>query len=678
VKEPRNNPYVRNPETDFRPVNNIGLEEACEQVDLLREAINYHDYRYYVKNNPVISDKAYDKLFNRLKELEKEFDLVSSNSPTQRVSGKVLEEFETAEHVSTMLSLNSSENKEDILSFDRTVNEKLREVKYHCEPKFDGVSVEIVYENGEFERAVTRGNGIEGDDISENVKTIREVPLTLVDNEGFLAVRGEIYISKEKFQSLNKERLEKGKEPFSNPRNAVAGTIRQLNQNIVANRPLQIFFYSIIESTKNIETQKKALTFLEKTGFKVNDRNILVENITEFIAYRNQLKNDREDLKYDIDGAIAKVNEFKKQKIIGETSVHPRWAYAYKMPAKTGKTTVREITVQVGRTGKLTPVVLFDPVNVKGVTISRATLHNEKRARELNIKKGSKIEIERAGDVIPEVKKVIQNRSDKRFKIPSKCPACNSNIVKQGKYHFCTGGNACPAQLKKGLQHFASKEAMDIRGIGETAANQLVEKGLVKSLPELYTLEKSELNNLEAFGEKSSDKLVQNIRESKEIDLASFLTGLGIRHVGKETARTLAENFNINELKEADKNKIEDIESIGPETADSIFSFFNGNGGKIIDELLEAGIEPEKEQTEKTLKDVKIVITGSIEDFTREELSDLLEYHGADLTSSVSSETDYLVVGENPGANKLESAEEHNVEAMDEQEFTEQILETLK
>lgn len=677
MKEPEGNPYIREPELDFGALENLSEEKAEEQVKLLREAIEYHDYRYYIENNPVISDKAYDQLFERLRRVEEKFNLQTENSPTSRVGGETLEGFETREHVREMLSLDSSEDEEKVRGFDKKVRREVGETDYHLEPKFDGLSAEFVYEKGELKAVVTRGNGVEGDNITQNVRTIGSVPLKLQNAPDNLVVRGEIYMPKDGFQELNRERVERGEEPFANPRNAAAGTVRQLDTSIVADRPLDVFFYDIIETSAEISNQEEAVELMEKTGLKLNKYNRKVSGIEKFIDYRNSMLEKRDELNYDIDGVVVKVNDFEAREKLGSTSAHPKWAFAYKFLAKTGTTKVKDIAVQVGRTGKLTPVALLEPVDVKGVTISRASLHNEKQVQKLGISRGAEVEVERAGDVIPQIKKVVE-KSNNEFRMPDKCPVCGSKVVGEKEHHFCTGGISCPAQLKRKLEYFASKQAMDIEGLGENVAKQLVETGLVEKVTDLYRLEKKDLVQLERFGDKSAEKLLKQIEESKEIDMASFLTGLGIHHVGKETARDLADNFTLEQLRNLSKKELKEIDDIGPEVGENIYSFFHGKGGELVEELLEAGVKPERRETTDELKGVKLVITGRIEGYSREELADKLENHGADVTSSVSSETDYLVIGENPGETKIEQAEQQGVEKLGEDEFKDRILSRIE
>jgi len=427
----------------------------------------------------------------------------------------------------------------------------------------------------------------------------------------------------------------------------------------------------------------------------VNEHNRLVDDIDGFIAYREELLERRDELEYELDGVIAKVNDFKKRDVLGETSSHPRWSFAYKFPAKTDVTRVADIAVQVGRTGKLTPVVLLEPVELDGVTVSRASLHNEKQAQELGVREGATVEIERAGDVIPQVERVVEDSEGEGedggdgFRMPEACPACGSEVVRDGEHHYCVGGVACPAQLKGRLEHFASRDALDIDGMGEEVVSTLVKEGLVESLPDLYDLTVDDLAALEGFGERSAGKLVDEIAATKDAELADFLTALGIRRVGKERARSLSDVFSLDELAEADEETLREVEDVGPEVAESVAGFFEsgdagdvdgeGRGHETVAALRERGVEPERRtaETDEVLDGLKFVFTGSVEGYTRRELEDLLERHGADVTSSVSGETDYLVVGENPGETKQEQADENGVETLGEEEFRERVLSSL-
>lgn len=679
MKKPDDNPYVEPPiRAEFDGTDEITEDEAREQVELLREAVEYHDYRYYVENDPVVADKTYDALYDRLEKVEDEFGLVDQSSPTRRVGGAPLDELESREHVVEMLSLDSSEEEDEVRAFDERVRETVGEVDYHVEPKFDGLSVELVYDDGVLEAAVTRGDGVVGDEVTANLRTVRSVPLRLREAPERLVVRGEVLMPKDGFQELNRRRVERGDEPFANPRNAAAGTVRQLDPSVVADRPLDVYAYDIMETTAEVGSQSEAVGLLEELGFLVDEESRLVDGIGGFVEYRDELLGRRDELGYEIDGVVAKVESFDARERLGSTATHPRWAFAYKFPAKTDETRVAGIAVQVGRTGKLTPVVLLEPVDVDGVTISRASLHNEKQARELGVSEGARVEVERAGDVIPQVKEVIED-GDGSFRMPESCPACGSEVVQEDEHHYCTGGVGCPAQLQGRLEHYASRDAADIEGMGEEVVATLVDEGLVSELPHLYDLTVDDLRALKGFGGKSARKLVDEIEESKEVSLASFLTGLGIRHVGKERAARLADSMDLDGLREADANDLRRVEDVGPEVAETVAGFFEGRGGTVVEELLERGVEPESKETggSDVLEGQSFVFTGSVEGYTRRELTDELERHGANVTSSVSSATDYLVVGENAGDTKLKDAQEHGVEKLDEKEFREDVLETL-
>ncbi len=674
MNEPTDNPYVREPDTQFRAADELTEAKAKEQVSQLREAIEYHDYRYYVENDPIVSDSAYDRLFDRLDALERLFGLRDEHSPTQRIGSETLDELETHEHVTEMLSLDSSEEETEVYDFSERVRDEVGGVTYSLEPKFDGFSVELVYADGTFNRAVTRGDGENGEDVSTNVKTIRTVPLQIPDAPEFLAVRAEVYMPHSGFQDLNQERVQEGKDPFANPRNAAAGTVRQLDPRIVADRPLDIYFYDVMDSSQAIETQAGVFELLSDLGFRINEYNRMADDIETFVSYREELLDERDELEYEIDGVVAKVNAFEKRDALGETARHPRWAFAYKFPPNTGETTVKRIAVQVGRTGRLTPVALLDPVDVSGVTISRATLHNEAQAQDLGVAEGATVEIERAGDVIPQVVSVTE-APDGTFEMPEQCPVCGSDVTKEGPNHFCTGGMSCDAQLTQSLEHFASREAMNIEGLGEEIADILVEAGVIESIADLYQLEKDELTTLEPFAEQSAENLLREIEASKNPDLASFLYALGIRHVGTERARLLAEYFSLDELETADATELKTVGDIGPEVATSIRSFFaNDSNREMIHQLQQMGVTPERRERGDEFDGMALVFTGSIEDYSRTELTELMESHGASVTSSVSGETDYLVVGDDPGSTKLEQADESGVETIAAGDFKERFL----
>ncbi|SDZ84814.1 DNA ligase (NAD+) [Haloplanus vescus] len=678
VEEPADNPYVHAPDTSFTPVEELDASAAREQVSQLRAAVEYHDYRYYVENDPVVSDAAYDALFARLDRLEDAFDLHDENSPTQRVGGEPLDELETVDHVAPLLSLQSSGEREEIREFDRRIREAVGDVDYSAEPKFDGFSVEVVYEDGAFERAVTRGDGQQGEDVSANVRTIGSVPLHLpASAPDSLAVRGEVYMPRTGFQELNERRVQRGDDPFANPRNAAAGTVRLLDPETVADRPLDAFFYDVIDTSADLGSQTEAFDLLRDLGFRVNDETTVVDDVDAVLDYRDRLMAERDDLEYEIDGIVAKVVDFDAREQLGSTARHPRWAFAYKFPARTGRTTVERIVVQVGRTGKLTPVVLLEPVDVQGVTISRATLHNAGQARELGVTEGASVEIERAGDVIPEVVEVVEGGEVGAFEMPDTCPVCDSEVVQEGEHHFCTNAS-CPAQLRRSLEHFCSRDAMDIEGLGAEAADQLVDAGLVESPADLYDLNRDELVALEGWGERSAGNLLDELDASTDVALATFVYALGIRHVGTERARALAGAFSLDALLDASVEDLQAVEDVGPEVAEAVVSFFDIESNvEMVERLLDAGVTPERRDRGEELEGLTLVFTGSVPGYTRAELTELLETHGANVTSSVSGETDYLVVGENPGARKQSQAAEEGVATLDPDAFEERILSQL-
>jgi DNA ligase (NAD+) len=674
VESPAENPYVEDPPLDFVPVDSLDADDADAQVEALRGAIEYHDHCYYVENDPVISDRVYDQLFDRLQALEENFDRHDSNSPTQRVGAEALDELETVDHVAPMLSLDSSADPEEVRAFDDRVREAVGAVTYSVEPKFDGFSIEVVYDDGAFDRAVTRGDGERGEDVSANVRTIGSVPLHLPeDAPDTLAVRGEIYMPRSGFQALNEERLERGEDPFANPRNAAAGTVRQLDPSVVADRPLDVFFYDVIETGESLRTQSDAYDLLETLGFRVEDSVRTVDDVESILEYRENMVERREDLEYEVDGVVVKVEDFDAREQLGATARHPRWAFAYKLPANTGETTVQNLTVQVGRTGKLTPVALLEPVDVGGVTISRATVHNEEQAQKLGVGVGATVTIERAGDVIPQIDEVLEPGEDV-FEMPEACPVCDTDAVQDGPNHFCPNVS-CPARLKESIEHFSQRGAMDVEGVGEALAETLVATGLVESLADLYDLTVEDLASLEGYGERSAQNVLEELDASKDVELSRFLFALGIRRVGSERARQLAAAFTLEDLRGADREELLAVEDVGPEVATAIADFFETEANqRLIDRLLDAGIEPTRPERGDELEGQTFVFTGSIGGYSRSEATEILERNGASVTSSVSSRSDVLVVGENPGATKLEDAEEHDVETMDEATFREEIL----
>ena len=687
------NPYVSEPDTDFEPVEALSEREAAEQAAALREALRYHDYRYYVQNDPVIADRTYDALFDRLLALEETFDLETENSPTQRVGGEPVDELGTVEHVVPMLSIQSGDDDADSREFDQRIRRSVSEVEYVCEPKFDGLSVEVVYVDGRYERAATRGDGRTGEDVTENVRTIPSVPLRLRgDHPDFLAVRGEIYMPLDAFHEYNRERIESDRDPFANPRNAAAGTIRQLDPTVTAERPLECFFFEILAAgeseaavtdaedprgaldDRGIETHAEEHRRLPEWGLRVNDRFELVSDIEDAIEYRHDLLSDRDDLDFEIDGAVFKVNDRAACRRLGTTARHYRWAFAYKFPARSETTTITDIAVQVGRTGRLTPVALLDPVDVSGVTVSRASLHNQSEIEAMGVDVGDVVRIERAGDVIPYVAEVVESNSPGHFEFPEICPVCSSPVERDGPLHYCTGGLQCHAQLVRAVEHYGSETGLDIEGLGEKTAREFVDLGLVETdIADLYDLEAEDLIALEGWGRRSAEKLLAELEDSKEPRLPDFLAAIGIPEVGPTVARDLAEQFEtLDAVMTASESELRDVDGVGPEVASKVRGFFeNERNRRVIERLRARGVEPRAMEStgDEALDGLTVVFTGNVEGWTRDELQSLVERHGGNATSSVSGNTDYLVIGENPGQTKLDDADDNDVPVVEAMEF---------
>ncbi|MFW6436288.1 MAG: NAD-dependent DNA ligase LigA [Halococcoides sp.] len=677
--DPPENPFVEDPPTDFDPVEDLSASEARDQAAQLRAAIRYHDHRYYVENDPVIADRTYDRLFARLEDLEDAFDLDRTDSPTQRVGGEPVEELATVEHVAPMRSIDQSGEASDVREFADRVRRGLdgEPVEYLCEPKFDGISIEVVYEDGRLDRAVTRGDGEAGDDVTANVRTVGSIPQRLRgDHPDRLAVRGELYMPLEGFTALNRERIDRGEDPFANPRNATAGTIRQLDPSVVADRPLDVFFFDVLDSSREFETNGEIHERLPEWGLPTSDRWTVVDSIDAAIEYRDALLADRDDLPYEIDGVVIKVDDLEACDRLGTTARAPRWAFAYKFPARTERTRVRDIVVQVGRTGRLTPVALLDPVEVSGVTVSRATLHNPSEIEKLGVAIGDEVEVLRAGDVIPYVEEVTDSASDGHFEFPETCPACGTPVERDGPLAFCPAGLACPAQLEEAIVHYASRDGLDIEGLGEESVAQLLEAGVIESLPDIYDLSPFELTTLEGWGQRSAGTLIEEIEASREPSLADFLGALTIPDVGPTTARNLAREFEtIDALREAaesgDRAVLEAVDDVGPEVADSIETFFKTEAtADTIDRLLEyVDPRPPERRDSDAFEGETFVFTGSLPGASRSEVGAVVEQQGGRVTSSVSGNTDYLIVGENPGQRKREAADENGVPTLDPDEF---------
>jgi len=658
-------------------------EDAEKRLKDLRNLINYHNYRYYVLDSPEISDFEYDKLFEELLEIEKKFpDLITVDSPSQKVGSEPLAEFKTVEYRIPMLSLGKTFNKEDLINFDKRVKKEsgVDNIEYVTELKMDGLAISIRYENGMLVQGATRGDGVKGEEVTPNVRTVKNVPLKLIGDDvpEVAEVRGEVIMHKKDFEELNKER-EKNDEPlFANPRNASAGSIRQLDSKITAQRKLQMIAYGIGEiSGKEFNAQLEILQYLTKIGFRVSPEYALCKNIGEVIKRCEYHSLKRSVYPFEVDGVVAKINDIKLQKKLGATSHEPRWAIAYKFPAEERETVVRDIIVNVGRTGALTPVAIFDPVELEGSTVSRATLHNEDQIKMLDIRVGDHIIARKAGSVIPEVVRVIPEKrtgNEKPFLMPDKCPVCGGPAVRlEGEAATRCINASCPAQVKERIIHFVSREAMDIESIGEKLIKQMVDKGIIKDYADLYYLKKEDMMKLERMGDILADKILRNIQDSKTRPLSNLVFALGIFQVGKRTAELLVEKFkSIDELANAPLEDILKVEGVGPVTAQSIKDFFDAKENiKIIDKLKKAGVKTSarlEKKAEGPLKGFVFVFTGTLKEFTRGEAEKIVESFGGEAASSVSKRVKYVVIGEDPGS-KLDKARALGIKVIDEEEF---------
>ncbi len=662
--------------------------QIIQKVDDLRKALHRHNYRYYVLDDPEISDAEYDRMMQELKLLEEDHpQLASPDSPTARVGAPPLEKFESVAHTIPMLSLDNGFNDEDILEFDRRVRRNLDtrdEILYTAEPKMDGVAVELIYENGKLVTASTRGDGLTGEVITTNVKTIQTVPLVMQTGDltaipPRLEIRGEVFIGLDAFEKFNQERIDQELPPFANPRNAAAGSLRQLDSKITAARPLEIFFYGVgIVEDFEFESHGELLESLTKWGFRINPLIRAAVTIEAVLSYYRELSEKRHQLAYDIDGVVVKVDRIALQQRLGATSRSPRWAIAYKFKAIQETTTLEAIEVQVGRTGVLTPVGHLKPVNVGGVTVSRATLHNEDEIQKKDVCIGDQVLVQRAGDVIPEIVKVIASKrdgSETRFKMPKQCPVCDSPVVRMaGEAATRCINSSCSAQVKERIKHFASKGAFDIDGLGTKLVDQLVDKKLLSSFADIFKLDENALSELERMGAKSAANLKNAIEHSKSIAFARFLFALGIRHVGEHVAALLADHFHdLDALMDCPREELESVEGIGPIVAESITHFFEQERNlHIIKQLFDSGVKLETAARRKTrkLKDQVFVLTGALQNFTRFQAKALIEAAGGKVGGSVSGNTDYVVAGESPGS-KLTKAKELGVAVIDEARFKE-------
>ncbi len=663
-----------------------------KEIKRLKDEIRHHDRRYYVLDQPEISDREYDELMKRLKELEAQHpELITPDSPTRRVGAEPIKEVKTVKHVPEMLSLNNTYSIEELKDWDKRVHKILgnREVKYVTELKIDGASAAIIYKDGRFSLGATRGDGRTGEDISKNLRTItylRKLSSTKHPFPRKLEVRGEVYMSHEDFEELNKQRQARGEELFANPRNAASGSLKLLDPRITAERHLNFFTHSstnyassFVHAGEKISSQWDFLELIKEYGLKINPNKKLCKDINVVINYCRQWENRRDTLKYEIDGIVVKVNSFEQQEKLGSTLKSPRWAVAYKFPAHQATSKLKDIRLQVGRTGVITPVAELQPVECGGVTISRATLHNFDEIKRLDARIGDRILLERAGEVIPKIIKVITSArtgKEKRFILPRQCPVCRGPVSKEKEEvaHRCTN-LSCPAQIERSLLHFASRSAMDIEGLGKSIVEQLISNNLVPTLDKIYLLKKEDLLKLELFGSKKAENLLASIQKSKDRPFWRFLFALGIRHAGEKAAQVLAERYpGIRELSKAKKEELQQIREIGPIMAASIEEFFSNKKTKeLIKRLEKLGVnmsEARRKKKPQILAGKRFVFTGELDSYTRGEAETLVRELGGRSSSSVSENTDFVVRGSGPGS-KFEKAKRLRVNIINEKKFRE-------
>ncbi len=653
------------------------------RAEALRRKVLYHERKYYVDNDPQISDAEFDAFVRELRDLETRFpDLVTPESPTQRVGEKPVEGFPSVVHRTPMLSIENGYDEDEIREFEERVRKLLpgRPIAYTAELKIDGLGISILYRDGKFARAVTRGDGVRGDDVSGNVKTIRSLPL-VIEAKGEVEVRGEIYLSFASFREINREREEAGEALFANPRNAAAGSIRLLDPREVASRNLSVFLYYLFIDGKEEPSQWGALQKLRRLGFTTNPHSRFCRTIEEALAYFREWNAKRDTLDYDADGVVIKVDAADERQTLGTTAKSPRWAISYKFPARQATTRINDIVIQVGRTGALTPVAVLDPVKLSGTTISRSTLHNEEELRRKDVRVGDYVLIERSGDVIPQVVAVMKERRPRgarRFVWPKRCPVCGSKVFKpEGEVISRCENTSCPARIRESILHFAGRRAMNIDGLGEAIVDQLLDAKLVRSIPDLYALRLEDMIALERLGPKSSRNLLDEIEASKSRGLARLLFALGIRHVGERLAQTLAARFRtLGALETAGQDELVQAEDVGPKVAESILFFFaQPENRELIRRLRETGVSDRATAEAggpKPLAGRVYVITGTLSGLSRDEARDLLEARGAEVGSSVTKKTTGLIVGESPGS-KLDKARELGVPMIGEKELLELV-----
>ena len=658
-------------------------EQVKREMERLERELEKHARLYYELDAPVIEDSEYDRMFEALKRLEAEYpELASPTSPTHRVGGRVSQRFEKVRHSVPMGSLTDVFNEEELLAFGAKLEEEFGPCEYVTEMKIDGLSVSLEYEHGVFVRGATRGDGIFGEDVTQNLRTIRSLPLKLKDSASQLIVRGEVYMPKQVFAALNMSREEQGRTPFANPRNAAAGSLRLLDSSLCAARKLELFVFNLQEyehddPARRFSTHAETLEYLNSCGFTVSpvrETAVGMERAAETIRRIGEM---RTSLGYDIDGAVVKVNDLSLRKAIGETASVPKWAVAFKYPPETAETTLTDIVVQVGRTGVLTPKALLDPVRVAGSTVSQATLHNEDYIASRGIRIGDRVLVRKAGDIIPEVIGPLpdkRNGSEREFSMPAVCPSCGEPVTREeGEAAVRCGNASCPAQLERTLTHFASRDAMNIEGLGESTVRTLLNAGLIHDAADLYSLKTADLAPLEGFAEKSASNLIASIERSKAAPLSKFLYALGIRHIGEKTAELLAESFgSLDTLAQATEEQLCAVDEVGPESAAAVVSFFaRGSTARLLERLNAAGVgltTAEKRASGGALAGKTVVVTGTLPTLSRSGAEALIRAHGGKAAGSVSKKTSLVLCGENPGS-KLTKANELGIPVVDESAF---------
>lgn len=676
-------------------------KEAQDKIRQFREEIERHDYLYYVKNEPEISDREYDELFSELRQLEQEHpDLVTEDSPTQRVAGQPLDEFNSVGHLRPMLSIDNTYDQDQVREFDKRVRKAVDEsFEYVAELKIDGLAISLVYEDGHLVRGVTRGDGERGDDVTANIRTIKSIPLRIENGGGLLEVRGEVFMGKKAFAALNKQRDNEGQSPFANPRNAAAGSLKLLDPGITARRNLQFAAYGAGEGWQSLgEKHYDILRKLRDLRMPINPKVKRVADIEKIIELCGEWEEQKGDLDCPVDGMVIKVDPCGLQEQLGATGRAPRWCIAYKFKADRKETVVRDIQVQVGKTGTLTPVAILDPVPLAGTVVRRASVHNFDLLKGLDLRVGDTVEVEKAGEIIPQILSNISRDKDSKehaernqFNPPSQCPVCGHKVEvrenpragkkEQGEqpainHLYLCANKKCPARLRERVVYFAGRGQMDIETLGPAVVDQLIDKGLVSELPDLYRLEFGQVAQLERMGDKSAEKLLTNIEKSKHRPLDRFLTALGIDLVGSQSARILAGEFGtLEKIKHADADELEAIDQVGPKMAESVYSYFHDEANlAMLDEFDKLGLKPKEVKRAQggPLEGKTLVVTGSLEHFSRDEIKRVIEQNGGKASSSVSSKTDFLVTGDKPGS-KLDKAKKEGVTILSEQQFLEKI-----